>query len=76
MDALRHSLFREDPVFSGQEATGFVVFPLVPVDAQDIRVTVKDVALRFDLRDEPSETVDIVYRFQREVLLDEVATNR
>ena len=67
MDVLRKTLFRAEPVFSGQERGGFVVFPLVHGDVGDIEVTVSDVALRFNVRDEPMEEVDIVYSFRRDL---------
>lgn len=71
VDLLRKTLFRAEPVFSGQEGDGFVVFPLVHADVGEIQVIVKDAALRFDVRDEPTETVDIAYRFGRELAVGE-----
>ena len=52
-------------VFSGQEASGYIMFPALCADARDIQVTVKDVVLRFDYRGEPVQTADFTYRFVR-----------
>ena len=67
LDLLRRTMFSGEPVFSGQERSGFVVFPVLHADVRAVEVTVHDAVLRFDFRDEPAETVDIAYRFERDV---------
>jgi len=62
-DLLREALFTADAVFSGQETSGYIVFPALDADVRDIQVTVKDVVLRYDYRGEPVETADVTYRF-------------
>ena len=64
---LRSTLYAGDVVFSGQEAEGFLVFPVLHHDVQRIRVQLCNVALRFDVWDEPVEQVDIEYVFEREI---------
>lgn len=66
-ELLRRTLYASDMVFSGQEREGYVVFePLAP-DVTRFSVTLDDVALRFNYADEPLETVQLTYRFEREV---------
>ena len=66
-DLLTRTLYKSIPVFSGQEQSGFVVFPPLHKDVREFVVTINDVALRFDYRDEPIETVDVSYQFSRDV---------
>ena len=66
-DLLRKTLFRGDVVFSGQEVDGFVVFELLRNDVVEFAVHLDDVVLRFDYKNEPLETIDVAYRFQREI---------
>ena len=54
-------------IFSGQEKEGYIVFPQLDRDVENFTLTVQEMALRFDFRNEPVETVDIPYEFQREV---------
>ena len=65
-DILKATLYSGKIVFSGQEAEGYVVFPKLHYRVKKIHVILKDVALRFDFRDEPIETVDLEYGFSRE----------
>ena len=65
-DILRRTLFRDEMVFSGQEYEGFVVFPVLDHDVEEFTVWVEDMALRFDFRGEPTEKIDIPFRFVRE----------
>ena len=67
LDLLRRTLFRNEEIFSGQEAEGFVVFPVLHPDVKDVKAIVHDAVLRFDFRNEPVETIDINYFFEREV---------
>lgn len=66
-DILRRTLFKDDMIFSGQEYEGFVVFPVLDQDVEEITVWVKDMALRFDYRGEPTEKIDIPFHFVREI---------
>ena len=43
------------------------MFPPLPPDVTTFSVTIDDVALRFDYADEPVETVELTYRFRRDV---------
>lgn len=65
-DILTQTLYPGAMVFSGQEQTGFIVFPKLHHDVESIRLHMADVALRFNFRDEPVETVDMEYVFERE----------
>lgn len=67
LDLLRRTLFKNEEIFSGQETEGFVVFPVLHPDVGKIRVVVKDMVLRFDFRNEPTEAIDIEYRFDRDI---------
>ena len=46
---------------------GNVVFPALHRDISRLRVTLHDVVLRFDYRNEPTEMVDVDYRFERDI---------
>lgn len=65
---LKRTMYPESQmVFSGQEAEGFVVFAKLHDDVHNVSVDLKDIVLRFDFRDEPTETRDLVFHFAREV---------
>ena len=64
---LRRTLAQPEPVFSGQEAQGFIVFPALHPDVTEVEVIIQNAILRFDYRDEPVEMVDISYQFRRDV---------
>lgn len=66
-DLLRRTMFKNEEIFSGQEADGFVVFPALHLDVGDVEVLVHDVVLRFDFRNEPIETSDISFSFTRDI---------
>ncbi len=66
-DLLRRTLFNDEMIFSGQEKTGYVVFPPLDRDVAEFTVRIEDMALRFDYKGEPLEETDIPYRFRREV---------
>ncbi|MCD6336024.1 MAG: hypothetical protein J7M27_11960 [Candidatus Latescibacteria bacterium] len=66
-DILKESLYAGDVVFSGQEASGYVVFPKLYKDVEQITLWLKDIALRFDFRDEPVETLDAQFLFRRDI---------
>ena len=67
IDLARRNLFRKEAIFSGQEQEGYLVFPVLHPDVSQIEVTIYDTVLRFDYRNEPAESVDIRYRFERDV---------
>jgi hypothetical protein len=66
-DRLNRSVLKADPIFSGQEESGYIVFPLLHNDVKNFRVHVPEVAVRFDYKNDPIETLDLEYQFQREV---------
>ncbi|HID10997.1 MAG TPA: hypothetical protein EYP17_06815 [Candidatus Latescibacteria bacterium] len=66
-DILKRTLYRGDIIFSGQEQEGYLVFPPLHPDVDRFQVTLKGVVLRFDYKDEPLETTELTFRFQREV---------
>ncbi|RKY62560.1 MAG: hypothetical protein DRP95_01330 [Candidatus Latescibacterota bacterium] len=66
-DILKRTLYPGDPIFSGQEQEGYVVFPALHPDVDKITVWVKDMVLRFDYKDEPIETMDVAFRFRRDI---------
>lgn len=67
MDILRRTMLKPDPVFSGQEMTGYVVFPPLHDDVTEVIVHIHGATLRFDFRGEPVEQIDLSYRFERNV---------
>jgi len=67
-DLLRRNMYTDEMIFSGQENEGYLVFPLMPPDVTELTLRVNDVAVRFDYANEPVETVDLTYKFQREVI--------
>ena len=64
---LKRTLFSDDMIFSGQEKEGFVAFTGLYRDVEDFTIHIRDMILRFDFRDEPVETIDLAYRFSRDV---------
>lgn len=66
-DLMRRTMFPNEEIFSGQEEDKYVVFPALHPDVQNVEVTVHDVVLRFDFRNEPVETADIAFRFTRDI---------
>jgi hypothetical protein len=66
-DLLRRTMLKDEEIFSGQEAEGFVVFPALHPDVASIDVQIHDVVLRFDFRNEPVETTNIEYQFTRDI---------
>ena len=67
IDLATRNMFRKEEIFSGHEVEGYVVFPVLHPDVSQVEVTIYDAVLRFDYRNEPVETVDIRYRFERDV---------
>jgi hypothetical protein len=64
---LTQTFYRKGPIFSGQEQVGYIIFPPLHPDVDDFSVHLKGIVLRFDYRDEPTETVDMSFHFQREI---------
>jgi len=64
---LRNTMYHPEMVFSGQEREGYVVFPALHPDVSTIRLALRNVAIRFDVWNEPLETVDLDYGFEREI---------
>jgi len=67
VDLLRRTLYAGRMVFSGQEDEGYVVFPALPPDVTRFHIALAGVSLRFNYAGEPVESVDLTYRFEREV---------
>jgi len=67
IDLLRMTMFPDEYIFSAQESDGFIVFkPLAP-DVSRITVRIPDITVRFDYKDDPTETATVTAEFQREV---------
>lgn len=66
-DLLKRTVYPPDMVFSGQESTGYIIFPVLHRDVSDFTVSVPDMAVRFDYKGEPVETLDLGFKFQREI---------
>ena len=60
-------MFQNEMIFSGQELEGFLVFQSLHPDVAHLTLKIHQAVTRFDYRDEPVETVDISYRFGREI---------
>ncbi|NKB68212.1 MAG: hypothetical protein GKR89_14215 [Candidatus Latescibacteria bacterium] len=67
-DVLRRTMYSGAMVFSGRDEQGYLVFPILDDDVRRIDVHLDEVALRFNFADEPVETVDLSFSFQRDVL--------
>ena len=68
-DQLVRTVYPPDMVFSGQETSGYIVFPTLHNDVDSFSVRVPDVAIRFDYKGEPVETIDLEYKFDREIYM-------
>ncbi len=67
-DILKRTLYpAHEFIFSGQESSGYVVFPRIDDDVREITVYVNDIVLRFDSWGRPAETIDLEYHFYRDV---------
>lgn len=67
MDVLKRSIYYGDEIFSGQEAEGFILFPVLHHDVRRVHLRLQNVVLRFDFRNEPIEQIDVEYVFERDV---------
>ncbi len=68
-DQLVRTVYPPDMVFSGQETAGYIVFPTLHNDVDAFSVQISDVAIRFDYKGEPVETIDLEYKFDREIYM-------
>ena len=69
-DILTRMMFTPEAyVFSGQEASGYIVFPPLHHDVGSFDVVIEDVVVRFDFRDEAVESTNIRFRFQRDLYM-------
>lgn len=66
LELLRGTMLTDDVVFSGQEAKGYLVFPILHDDVTDLRLVIEDVVIRFDYLGEPSESLKLAYAFDRQ----------
>ena len=66
-DLLKRTVYPPDMVFSGQESTGYIIFPVLHRDVSDFTVSVPDMVVRFDYKGDPVETLDLAFKFQREI---------
>ena len=66
-DVLRRTMYKNEILFSGLENEGYLIFPPLPPDVTDLTVTLEDIALRFNYADEPVETIQLTYKFERDV---------
>jgi hypothetical protein len=66
-DIFRTTRYQGGMIFSGQDAQGFLLFPTLHPDVEQLRLRLEDVVLRFDFRGEPVEMIDLEYLFQRDV---------
>lgn len=67
-DILRQTMFTKDIIFSGNDTDGYIVFPRLDDEVRRIRVDIEDIAVRFNFENEPVETVDLSFAFERQVL--------
>ena len=67
-DVLNRTLFSKDYIFSGSDADGYIVFPRPHDDVRNIQVDLTDIAVRFNYTDEPVETIDLTFNFDRDIL--------
>ncbi len=63
----RTSYPAEEFVFSGQLVEGFILFPQIHNDVRVITFRLPGVGTRYDFRDEPLESLDLRFRFERDV---------
>ena len=65
--------------FSGQEVEGYVVFSKIHDDVAEIAFHIPEFGLRYNFRNEPLETIDLRFRFKRDIKkvknIDKLAAN-
>lgn len=67
LDLLTRTMYHKEIIFSGQEVEGYLVFRNLHPDVSSLTLMIHDAVTRFDYRNEPVETVDVSYRFGREI---------
>ncbi len=67
-DMLRRTMYTGATIFSGNDEEGYLVFPLLDDDVRQIHVAIEDIAVRFDYADQPVETIELSFRFERDIL--------
>ena len=69
----------DDFCFSGQEVEGYVVFSKIHDDVAEIAFHIPEFGLRYNFRNEPIETIDLSFRFKRDIKkvknIDKLAAN-
>ena len=63
----RTSYPADEFVFSGQTVEGFILFPRIHDDVRKITFRLPGLGTRYDFRDEPLESLDLRFRFERDV---------
>jgi hypothetical protein len=57
---------------------GYVIFPKIHDDVEEVIVEIPELGVRYDFRSEPVETIDLSFRFKRNIRkvknLDELVT--
>ena len=66
-DQLTRTVYPPDMVFSGQETSGYVVFPTLHNDVEEFTVHVPNAVVRFDYKGEPIEELDLDFKFGRKI---------
>ena len=65
--------------FSGQEVEGYVIFSKIHDDVAEIVFHIPEFGLRYNFRNEPLETIDLQFRFKRDIQrvknIDKLAAN-
>ncbi len=74
---VRSSAYGEDEViFKGENYSGLLVFDPLHPKVRNVRVILKDFALKFDASGHPIETIDIPFDFNRTVSKQVIAEDR
>jgi hypothetical protein len=66
-DILKRTMYPGEIVFSGRDEEGYLVFPVLHDDVTDLRVSIADIAVRFNYADIPVESIDLSFSFQRNI---------
>lgn len=67
VDVLRRTMYKANMLFSGQEDEGYIIFPPLADDVTSFSITLEDIVLRFNYADEPMESLQLTYQFERDV---------
>ncbi|MGY8823845.1 MAG: hypothetical protein ACKVJG_07895 [Candidatus Latescibacterota bacterium] len=68
-DQLMRTVYPPDMIFSGQETSGYIVFPTLHNDVSSFAVHVPNVVTRFDYKGEPVETIDLEFKLHRDIYM-------